>query len=63
MQAARLEANDAFTVLVPRRLELHSGGETATLPTCAEVATPMGFNAHHAWDTLPRRLGLAALGN
>eukprot|EP00975_Prorocentrum_lima_P030978 6503969-Prorocentrum_lima.AAC.1 len=63
MQAARLEANGAFTVLVPRRLALHSGGEIVTLPMCGEVATLMGFNAHHAWDALPQRLGLAALGN
>eukprot|EP00975_Prorocentrum_lima_P062745 12887291-Prorocentrum_lima.AAC.1 len=38
-------------------------GLHATLPTCAEVAAFLGFASTHPWDSLPQRLGLAALGN
>eukprot|EP00975_Prorocentrum_lima_P020771 4368378-Prorocentrum_lima.AAC.1 len=38
-------------------------GIRATLPSCAEVAALLGFDSNHPWDSLPQRLGLAALGN
>eukprot|EP00975_Prorocentrum_lima_P018027 3800965-Prorocentrum_lima.AAC.1 len=65
LQPARLQAHGAFTVLMMRRgeLEASSAKGEPSLPSCAEVAALLGFDSAHPWDSLPQRLGLAALGN
>eukprot|EP00975_Prorocentrum_lima_P053703 11268151-Prorocentrum_lima.AAC.1 len=43
LQAARLEAHGAFTVLVPRRSDQPTPHEMVALPACGEVAALLGF--------------------